>query len=263
MRRHLALIAGLAFLLSGCIQLELLVKVKKDGTGTLYETVLFDTALLGELIGRMPGQAKNMPKPWDFDEAELRAQASKKGKGVEYVSAKPVTKGSWKGFKAEYTFSDVGQLEVDPDPGKHAPQAPGQPPPKKADPMRFRFKKGRTSKLTVLLPRDDEAEKKRKKNPPKKLDPNDPSFEMMRSMLKDMSVDIAVELEGKVVSSNASFRKGNRVTLLALDFNKLVGDAEKLAKVMNARSFEESAKAFNSVKGMQIEPRRKITTAFR
>lgn len=260
MRRHLALFAGLAFLLSGCIQLDLLVKVKKDGTGMLYETVLFDTALLEDLIGRMPGQAKHLPKPWEVNEGELKSQAPKKGSGVKYVSAKPVTKGSWKGYTATYSFDDVGQLRVDPDPGQHAPKGPGQPPPKKAEPMRFKFQKGKTAKLTVLLPRDDEAQKKK---PPKELDPNDPSFEMMRSMLKDMSIDIAVELEGKVVSSNASFRKGNRVTLLALDFNKLIDDADKLSTVLNAQSFEQSAKAFNSVKGMQIEPKKRVTAAFR
>jgi hypothetical protein len=258
--RRIALLISLSFFLSGCIQLEMLLKVKKDGSGSFAETVLFDVGLLEDFLKRLPQQAE-VPKPWQIDEAELRANAAKKGKGVEYVSAVPAARGKFKGYTATYTFADVRQISIDPDPGKHAPKGPQQPEEQRSDPMRFEFKKGRTSELVVKIPREDE--KSMKKDKPKKIDPNDESFEMMRGFLKDMKVDIALEVEGKVDSTNAKFREGNRITIMSLDFNALLDDTNKLAQVINAGSYDDAAKAFNAVPGMKMETQKAVRVAFK
>jgi hypothetical protein len=247
-------VLAFAFLFSGCIQLDLLMKLKKDGSGTLVEKVLFDASLLEELLSQMPGE--KMPKPWDVNEKELREQAAKKGQGVTFVSAKPVADGKWKGFEAIYAFTDVSKVSIEPNPGDRAPKAPGQPA-EAGNPMKFTFTKGKTSKLSITLPQDEG--KKAKEKP---IDPSDPSFEMMRGMMKDMAVDIAIEVDGKITSTNASFREGSRVTLLALKLNDLIGDPEKVNAVLNAESFADAAKAFNSVKGMKIETKKKVDVAF-
>ena len=261
MRRIAPLLIALSFLLSGCIQLEMLLKVKKDGSGTFAETVLFDVGLLEDLLKRMPQGAQASSRPWDINEAELKAQAEKKGKGVKYVNAVAVTRGKFKGYTANYTFDDVRNVAIDPDPGKRAPQGPQEPAKEHSDPMRFEFKKGRTSELIVKLPREDE--KMKKKDKPKKLDPNDESFEMMRGFLKDMKVEIALEVEGRVESSNAKFREGNRITMMALDFNALLNDADKLAQVINAESYDDAATAFNAVPGMKMETQKQVKVAFK
>jgi hypothetical protein len=264
MRKRLPILLSLlslSFLLSGCIKLEMLLKVKKDGTGSFIETVLFDVAMLEDFMKRLPKEAGPSARPWDIDEAELKAAAEKKGKGVKFASATPATRGKFRGYTATYTFDDVRQVILDPDPAKHAPKAPNQPADQKSDPMRFEFKKGKTSELTVKIPRDEE--KKPKKPDEKKIDPNDESFEMMRGFLKDMGVKIQLEVEGKVESSNAKFREGNTVTVLELDFNALLGDAAKLAQVMNADSYDEAAKAFNTVAGMKVETQKEVRVSFK
>ena len=260
MRKHLPILLSLSFMMSGCIQLEMLLKVRKDGSGTLAETVLFDVGLLEDFLKRLPQQAQTASRPWDIDEKELKAQAEKKGKGVKYANATAVTRGKFKGYTANYTFDDVRQIAIDPDPGKRAPKGPGeQPADEKSDPMRFDFKKGRTSELIVMIPHDEP----KKKEEHKKIDPNDETFEMMRGFLKDMKVQIQVEVDGAVESSNAKFREGNRITLIGLDFNALLNDANKLAEVINAEGYEDAAKTFNTIPGMKIETQKAVKVAFK
>ena len=256
MHRALPLFCVLAFFLPGCLKLDMRVLVKKNGSGSYVETVQFDSQIFSDFLGRLPGKLK---EPWNINKEELKAGAAKKGKGVKLVSAEPVTDKNWKGYRATYSFSDVRHLIIDPNPGEHAPKTPGQPPPqKKGDPMRFQFKKGGTPKLTVVLPRDESQ-----KGSSKKVDPSDPGFDMMRGMLKDMSVRITVELDGKVVASNASHRSGSQLTLLDLNFNRLIGDSEKLQQVFNAEGYQDAAAAFNSVKGIKIEDKKKVYASFK
>ncbi len=250
----------LSLFMSGCIQLEMLLKVKKDGSGTFTETVLFDVGLLEDFLKRLPAAAQGTSRPWDIDENQLKAQAIKKGKGVTYVSAEPLARGRFKGYTANYTFTDVTAVAIDPDPGKRAPSGP-QPEEQRSDPMRFGFKKGRTAELTVKVPHEDN--KKGKKAAPKKIDPSDENFEMMRGFLKDMKVLIQVEVDGKVEKTNAKFRDGNRITLIALDFNTLIDDATRLAAVINADSYDETAKAFNAVPGMKMETQKQVRVSFK
>ena len=127
--------------------------------------------------------------------------------------------------------------------------------------MRFSFEKGSPSKLVVRVPQEEKKEKKG--DAQKKLDPGDESFEMMRGMLKDMKVQIQVEVDGKVASSNAKFREGNRITLMGLDFNALMNDPNKLAEVINADTYDQAAKAFNAVPGMKIETQKKVHVSFK
>ena len=71
------------------------------------------------------------------------------------------------------------------------------------------------------------------------------------------------EVEGKIENTNAKFREGNKVTLVELDFNGIVNDADKLTAALNADSYEDAAKAFNSVKGMKIEAQKSVKVAFK
>jgi hypothetical protein len=262
MRKRLAILATMSSMLSGCIQLEMLLKVKKDGTGSFVETVLFDVSMLEDFMKRLPKEATASTRPWDINEAELKAAAEKKGKGVKFVSATPATRGKFKGYTATYSFDDVTQVSIDPDPAKRAPKAPNQPQQEHSDPMRFKFKKGRTSELTVRIPHE-EVKKDKAKGEDKKVDPNDESFEMMRTFLTDMRVKIQMEVDGKVESSNAKFRDGNTITVLDLDFNALLGDTQRLADVMNADSYNDAAIAFNTVPGMKVETQKEVRVAFK
>ena len=47
---------------------------------------------------------------------------------------------------------------------------------------------------------------------------------MMQQMFKDMKISLAVEVAGRIVETNAEYRDGSRVTLMEMDFNKVLAE---------------------------------------
>src|SRR5580765_7106256 len=102
----LALLAVLG--VTGCLQVDKVVKLKPDGSGTVEETVVMSkeviaqmrqmTSGLGALGGDKPAASGAAPAFNLMDEKKLREAAGKMGVGVTFVSAKPVTTASGEGF---------------------------------------------------------------------------------------------------------------------------------------------------------------------
>src|SRR3954447_6374417 len=86
------------FGLTGCLQMEQVVKLKADGSGTIEETVVLSKAglaameqmvgALGPATGKKKEGASAMPDL--YDEAKIKAAAAKMGDGVTFVSAERI-----------------------------------------------------------------------------------------------------------------------------------------------------------------------------
>jgi hypothetical protein len=251
MRSLRAVFVSFTFVLvmSGCFQVEKVVKVKPDGSGTIEETLLIPKTALAaaaQLAGGNGGKGPDF-----FDEVKFKQAASKMGEGVTYVSGKKVSTDAGEGFSVVYAFADINQLKLDQNlidamPGPAGGPAAGREP----DPVYFHFTKGNPAELVVSLP---PPKLERKSAPADGAD--DMAMKMMEQMLKDLKMNFAVEVEGQISETNATYRDGSRVTLVELDFNKVLANPEKfkgLARA-NPQSMPEARALLKGLEGVKME----------
>jgi hypothetical protein len=230
-----------------------------------------------------------------LDEKKLKEAASGMGSGVTFVSAKKISNEKGEGYVATYAFTDINQLKIDqnrsnamPDAGGlggpggpggpggfDAPSAPGaagapggQAKEGKAEPITFQFKKGKVAELIIKSP-ETAADPRGAKSKEEKAAESAPGGEemammMMQQMFKDMKMVVAVEVAGKVVKTNAEHVKGNRVTMMEMDFNKLMANPAKFKELSkaNPKTVEETKALVKGIDGIKVEAKPSVSIQF-
>lgn len=242
----------LAFFLSGCINSSTLIKVKPDGAGTIDQTILMNTATLKTLLAGVDAQGQVKPST-PFTDAEFQKVAASLGKGVRFVSSSPLTQGGFEGAKALFEFDDVSAIRIQQDPGLGSAMG-GQMSMSSSTPVTFGFtRKGESSVLTVTF--DEKAISKPPAADAKPMPNIDP---MMLGMLKQMfagfKVAIDLEVDGKIVKTNADYVSGSRITLLELELAGLLEDEAKLRELQGkiGTSLAELRPYLKDVKGVKV-----------
>jgi hypothetical protein len=254
-------------LLAGCFSDKTMIKLNADGSGTIVVTSQMKTSA----IQQMKEMAKafggdNAKEPELFTEKEARDRAAKMGEGIEFVSFEPIKSKDAEGMKVAYSFKDVRKLKInemtDP-PGGGGPGGP-KPPARKTNPVTFKMDKlpnGNTL-LTIFNPGCD---LKPDQNPPPALpnggDVPDEQLNMMKEMMGGLLISIQLEVPG-LVKTNSKHVEGSKITILEMDFDKILGDPAKLRKLAatQPKSPEEAKllmKDFPGVK-MTLEPETSI-----
>lgn len=283
MMLRLGLACSAICLFSGCIQDNLTVNIKPDGTGTIEETVLMGNAFIDMMQGLTKGMneagaedaQKTEAKPKDDDSMikemmeKAKTNAGEFGQGVTFVSAKPTKTKTASGYTAVYSFSDISKVTLNQNPGKKTPGESKKDDKDAAasDAIKFAFKKGALSRLSVEMPPPKTDDKKDKKDEKQKKDQaDDPNaVEMLKSMFKDMKISIVLNVVGDIVKTNATYRTDKRVTLIDMDFGKLVNDAALLRKINDAQpeSVEEMKAMVKGIEGLKIEFTNPVTIDFK
>ncbi|HYC72472.1 MAG TPA: hypothetical protein VEB66_14785 [Opitutaceae bacterium] len=283
---RLCLALCLAALTAGCLQIEHIVTLKPDGSGALSIKMVMPKAFvdqmksMGEGVGQ-PG-ADGKANPFDLlDEKKLREDAGKLGEGVEYVGADRITGEAGEGYIARYTFKDINKLLLDQNPTSVAPGSGGSGPSGGPEVITFAFTPGRTSKLVITspemkMPDGDKdpaasADEKPAEGAPAEAEAEaDAAAEemaatMMQQIFKDMKVVVAIEFDGRIVETNASHVSGNRVTVMALDFNKLLADPAKLKSLSKSqpKTMEEMKAMLAGIDGIVVETKPSVAVEFR
>jgi hypothetical protein len=257
--------------LTGCITSETLIRLNADRSGTVEQFILVNVKTLEELprmMGEMMGgdvksssssssSSKGVQDLDLFDEAALRAGATKLGPGVRFVSTEQVTRGDMRGAKVIYAFDDVSALTIQPDPPM---EAFGDGPSKGAAGEALDLALTRLPNGNALLTvRFDEAGGSKKKaaapgKAPKGATP--PGMEeMMRQMFDGFRVAIDVEVNGRVVNTSSPFVDGSRVTVLEMDLGQLVRDdanLKLLEKLDPGAGVAEMMPLLKDVKGIKV-----------
>ena len=270
----LALFASVSF--SGCFQIDKNVQVKPDGSGTITETVTMGSAMITQMkamasgFGDAAGADGKKAKGFELlDEAKLKEEAAKMGEGVTFVSAKKKTEKDREGYTAIYTFTDINKLKLSTNPpdmsggdGSVKINSKGD-----SEPVTFTFAKGKTAELTVTTPAMKPAAAKTKEEAAADASQeamNEAMMPMMQQMFKDMRMTMTVEVVGKITATNASNKEGSKVTLLDVDFNKILADPAKMkamTKIKDPNSAE--AKAFlKTIPGMKVETASPVKISF-
>jgi hypothetical protein len=253
------------FLFSGCLQIEKVVKLKPDGSGTVEETLVMTKSAI-ESIKQMAagfgGDKGGGAKPFDlFDEAKIKEAGEKMGEGVTLVSATKISTEKGEGYKAIYAFTDINKLKVDQNPSSSMPSpGGGMKKEDKKEPVAFKFDKGNPASLTVTMPQPEFKPKKE----PQPEGAEDMAMQMAQQMFKDMRVTLAIEVAGEIKQTNAEYRDGARVTLMDMDMNKLLANPAKfkeLAKA-NPQSLQETKALLKGLDGVKVEAAPEVKISF-
>lgn len=267
--RFIALTVALAGL-AGCIDVETVVHVRPDGSGYVEERMLMRedaVAMLGEMSAAMgdEGDAGSVEARL-VDEAKLRERARSMGEGVALLAAEPISTEAGAGYRARFAFEDINALRIDQNPGDKAPGAsagavPGPEP--KRELVTFDFRPGPTPELVIHAPRGggmDEGDGAGENTPgAEPTDPDSPegqmATQMMRKLFDGLRVALALEVEGRIVESNATHRTDSRVTLMDLDFGRLLRDAKRLESfaARQPESIAEAKDLMRAIPGMKLE----------
>ncbi len=272
-RKGLIRIAGfvvLLFSLAGCLEISTIVSVKPDGTGTVSEQMLMSKSSFGEMFltdGEKKGQSGQLPGKEAFEKKSLGM-----GEGVHFVSVRPIVTKTQAGYEAIYSFRDINLLQVNsaPDNGVSADSTSGgeQSLKKKKEYVRFFLKEGSPSRLVIV---GDQAKKASLSGSPDAVKPHQNAqqvkmaIRIMREFLKGMRVFMAVDVNGSILSTNATYRKENRVTLMDVNFDKLLANPRQFASFAalgSDPSFGEMQKILKKIPGIKLEMQKEVAVTF-
>jgi len=269
--------AFLIFGLLGCVQTDIVVKVNPDGGGTLEETVLMKKEFTDQIRATAQGLAAESggeaPGPVElWKEADIRAKASQMGEGVKFEKMELLDREGFEGYRAVYSFPDVNNLFVNQNPGAGAASGGAEAEQKKKELIRFKFTKGQPSSLTIYQPGEPALEPAAElsekaegaEKPAEDQGQKEMMMNMMKMMMAGMRLSVAVEVEGEVVESNAAHREGPRVTVMELDFDRLIESAEDFEKFSQANpgSVGGAKELMKDIPGVKVEPEREIRILF-
>ncbi|HEX8027501.1 MAG TPA: hypothetical protein VF491_03520 [Vicinamibacterales bacterium] len=247
--------------LTACLNSTTLVKVKPDGSGTVEQTTLMNTAALKGMMGGQGNAQMNGPM---MNKAELERMATRMGEGVKLVSTEPV-KGDagFEGVKAIFAFDDINKIQVSQGPSMSgATSGARSTEPTSDDPVRFKLtRSGATSTLTINFVDRPAAGTPVPENPTASGDMPDFSNPMIMNMVKTMfqgfKINIGLEVVGSIVKTNAEYVSGPRITMLDLDIAALLADEAKLkglqGKLGPNASLSEIKPYLKDIKGIKID----------
>lgn len=267
------LIALLALGMAGCIDVDTVVQVSADGSGTVRERVLVSRTLTAPLramtegLGRLQGGDPPLEPFSVLDRERLARRAERMGAGVSLVAADPVEDETGEGYVARYRFPDVTRLRINQNPGDRAPLGGGMgAAPAGEELVTFGFEPGPTPELRVRMPRKAGPEAQPEGAPPEP--PGGPAGEAMlakaREWFRGLRVAVAVEVAGEILETNASYRDGRRVVLMELDFSELLRDTERLEALAQRRprSLEEAKEWLRDLPGVKVETEPEVRIRF-
>lgn len=256
--------------LAGCISSTTLIKLKADGSGTIEQTTLMSAQAAAQMGGltAMLASGKNgqSGSPEMFSEARMREAAGELGEGVTFVSFDKLKTADAEGARAVYAFTDITKIRVDQKPGgsNNMAEMPGMMMGgTKKETMTFGFtaQPGGNSLVTVRFPEADLNASKSTAAAmpaPEQLQ----IVQMIKPFLKGLKIAVDLEVTGRIVKTNSQYASGNRVTLLEMDFEQLLGNDAVMAELQQAKSVEDAKRLLKDVKGVKVNPDREVTVEF-
>lgn len=262
----------LLLFLSGCFQIERVINVNKDGSGTIEETVLMSQDFINQMkqmtAGFGGGKSEEKTDESSYHDVEaLKRDATKMGEGVKYVSSKPLERDGKLGHFVIYSFKDITKIKVDENPADNMMSSSGMG--KDKEDMSFKFKKGKTSELTIIFPQedveDDYEDIKYEEKPESNSTVSDQDIKMMKAMYTGMKISVKVVVDGKIVYTNATHKNGNVITLTEMDFDVIMKN-EKAFKALtgsNNSTDEEMKRSMQKFKGFKADMNEEVIIKFK
>lgn len=270
MKKCLILIVPLLLIIfmTGCLQVETTITVNKDGSGTVERVFMMQKEILAMLASMSSMGEEDGGEEFELlDREELNGEADGMGEGVKLVSAEPYETDTFSGYKATFSFPDINDLRVNQNPGESVPDgaAEGDSP---QEFVTFSFSKGASSTLKIKLPGDDydqgdtyedEVDQSGAQEPPAE------DLEMMKQIYGTMKMSMHVRVNGNVRKTNATYQNGSTITLMEMDFSKVVENEEKLKLLASSsdESIEGMKALLEDIPGIKVELQDSVEVVFR
>ena len=263
----------------GCIENDTVVRVKPDGSGVIEETVMMSDSVMqsmqafSEGVGGAVAGGKDKSKAQDYDPVremmkQAPSQAGQFGPDVKFVSAAPVKRDEMSGYKAIYEFKDINRLMVNQNPGSKMEKSEDGKSEKKQEMIRFTLVRGPQSVLTVRMPEERKDGKKEKdpKDAEAGKERNDPeAMKEASAFFKGMRIRVAVEIDGTILETNATYRDKSQLTLFDMQFGKILENKALFEKFTAAqpKSVEEMKGLVKNIEGLKVELNNPVVVKFR
>lgn len=260
MSRILAVLL-LAAASTGCLRSTTVVSLRPDGSGTIVQETGVSPQAMAMLKGLAESGSGESRMTGMFDEAQARKMAD--SMGVRFLSGEPIKTEQLEGYRARFAFDDVQKLQMNM--SQKAAAALGGADGSAGDPpFGFGFeRRGEAAVLTITMPEEKPSDLVGlggqlpgggEMNP----EQNAQAIQMMKMMMAGLFVDISLEIDGRIIKTNAPHVDGSRLTLLQLDFDKLLADAAALEKLQGAADL----KSLRDVPGLKVITERQVTVEF-
>ncbi len=252
-------------LFSGCLKVNSNVIINKDGSGILEEQVLMSEMVISMMNEFMSSFQDSTSTPEEFKlfkEDELKAKASEYGEGVKYVSGEEIKIDGWQGYKAIYSFEDLNKIKMETDPNTKVenPQDDGQA----TEYFSFKFIPGDIAELIIDRPALS-SEKEDKEIAVETDTENQELDDNLIKMMEGMSMTISLEFNGEIVETNASYVDGSKITMLDIDFSKILKNKESLElfKKNPPDNLDEMRAIVENIPGMKVEFQKPVIVKFK
>ena len=244
--------------LAACLNSSTVVKLNPDGSGTVEQITLVNTAALKGMV-----PADNLGGGPVINRDDLERTAAQMGKGVRLLSAEKATgEPGFEGTKAIFAFDDINEIQISQDPSMSGgTRGRRSSEPTAEDPVKFKFTRGASSSTLTINYIDRPPSGSVQPNAAGKGDMPDLTNPMIMNMLKSMfqgfKINIGLEVAGKIVKTNAEYVSGPRITLLEMDVAELLSDEAKLkalqGKIGPDASLTSVKPYLKDMKGIKID----------
>jgi hypothetical protein len=259
----------LPLLFSACLQVDTTINVNKDGSGTINEKVLISKTFVSMVkeFARAFQDSASTDEFVFFKEEEIIADAKDYGEDVKYVSHRSISDDQWEGFQAVYSFTDITKVKVQPDPDSKVGMGDDETPTTaNKDFYFFKFKKGNIAELIIDRPGLEFTPDAAEDSESETSEQNDEEMgEEFVKMMEGMKINIAVQVDGKITSTNASYVEGSKITLMQMDFGEMMKNKESFKEFKNKepKNIEEMKEFLEKFPGMKIEVEKPISVKFK
>lgn len=254
----LAGLTGAALLCAaGCVESSTTVKVKRDGSGQVVVTEYMAPSMV-QMMSGMQGMGSAMgatnapaaPNLADMFKESAEKKSAALGTGVTMTSFASATNAAgWVGYQAVYAFPKIEALNlaVGGDDAEDSAKAK----------YTCKFTPGAVAKLEIVPPPmpTEEPAATPATEPGAAAQPEmDPAamMGMMAPMMKGMRMSLAIEVDGKIANTSATFKEGDsKVIVMDLPMDALLANPEG-AKLIGASQGK---------KEMPLEAIRKLNAA--
>ena len=253
---RLVLAASFALFLTGCFQMEQLITVQTDGSGTILVTAVLDAATIQQMAEMAKAAGGDAKSPLDemMDATKAKEGAKKFGDGVKFEKMEKIRNATGEGAAVTYSFTDVTKLKVDFDPQS---MSGGVGEGEAKEPLTFDFTKGSPAKLTIKATR---------KPPSGDKTPDDPDADaqlaMAARMFQGAKITVAVVVGGTITETDAAHHDTTRVTLAELPFDEVMKDPTVFKALNKAGSWEEACQVLKTINGVKVEPKATVNVQF-
>jgi hypothetical protein len=254
----------------GCLKITVEVEVKKNGSGSVIETVYFDKGLfdLSVALGdRRPRALAQVDKVREI----IRSQ--RMGEGVRLISTETVrnSRGD-EGIKTVFCFSDINSLIINVEPESLASDLPASLMQLAysggIEPMTFAYEKKKGPHLTVFMPgwRHDSTANVTVAAIASQVSAIGSAA--LLDMLRGFGVWVRIRVDGNIVETNAAWVNDNRdgITVVKLDFTRLADQSDIPEKAMLLKyigDMEQFYKMCGDMQGMMVQKEDVLSVRFK